>query len=82
MNLKELSDALQLSPSTVSKALNNCFGVDAATRSLYVRYDDKGGDFTEEIAIYEKAIETEKAKLAAKAQAEAEAMAGLAELLK
>ena len=56
--------------------------VDAATRSLYVRYDDKGGDFTEEIAIYEKAIETEKAKLAAKAQAEAEAMAGLAELLK
>ena len=25
--------------------------VDAATRSLYVRYDDKGGDFTEEIAI-------------------------------
>ena len=40
--------------------------VDAATRSLYVRYDDKGGDFTEEIAIYEKAIETEKAKLAAK----------------
>ena len=56
--------------------------VGAATRSLYVRYDDKGGDFTEEIAIYEKAIETEKAKLAAKAQAEAEAMAGLAELLK
>lgn len=56
--------------------------VDAATRSLYVRYDDKGGDFTEEIAIYEKAIETEKAKLAAKVQAEAEAMAGLAELLK
>ena len=56
--------------------------VDAATRSLYVRYDDKGGDFTEEIAIYEKAIETEKARLAAKAQAEAEAMAGLAELLK
>ena len=56
--------------------------VDAATRSLYVRYDDKGGDFTEEIAIYEKAIETEKAKLAAKAQAEAEAMAGLADILR
>ena len=56
--------------------------MDAATRSLYVRYDDKGGDFTEEIAIYEKAIETEKAKLAAKAQAEAEAMAGLADILR
>lgn len=32
MNLKKLSESLQISPSTVSKALNNCFGVDAATR--------------------------------------------------
>ena len=55
------------------------------TANLYWGTDinfDKGGDFTEEIAIYEKAIETEKAKLAAKAQAEAEAMAGLADILR
>lgn len=43
MNLKELSDALQLSPSTVSKALNNCFGVDAATRSRILDAARKAG---------------------------------------
>lgn len=33
INVKKLSESLQISSSTVSKALNNCFGVDSATRS-------------------------------------------------
>ena len=55
--------------------------VDAATRSLMARYDEIGGDFSEEIAIYEAAITVEAERLNAKAAAEILAMETLCELL-
>ena len=56
--------------------------VDAATRSLYRRYHDAGGDFSEEIAVYRRAIAAEKTKLRQSCEAEAAAMRQLAEMLK
>lgn len=55
--------------------------VDAATRSLYRRYGEAGGDFTEEIAVYRAAIAVEKTKLRESVQAEAAAMHRLAQML-
>lgn len=55
--------------------------VDAATRSLYRRYGETGGDFTEEIAVYRAAIAVEKTKLRESAQAEAAAMRRLVQML-
>ena len=56
--------------------------VDAATRSLMARYDEVGGDFSEEIAIYEAAIAVETERLNAKTVSEIAAMETLAELLR
>lgn len=36
-NIKKLSDALRLSPATVSRAVRHCGGVDSSTRSLVLR---------------------------------------------
>ena len=56
--------------------------VDAATRSLMARYDEVGGDFSEEIAIYEAAIAVETESLTAKTVSEIAAMETLAGLLR
>lgn len=56
--------------------------VDDATRSLFIRYDEQGGDFSEEIAIYKAAIEVEQSRLADHAAQETAAMSELAEMLK
>ena len=56
--------------------------VDDATRSLFIRYDEQGGDFSEEIAIYKAAIEVERGRLANHAAQETAAMSELAEMLK
>ena len=56
--------------------------VDDATRSLFIRYDEQGGDFSAEIAIYKAAIEVEQVRLADHAAQETAAMSELAEMLK
>ena len=56
--------------------------VEDATRSLMLRYDEAGGDFSEEIAIYQSEIEAQQEVLLHLAQREIEAMLALAELLK
>jgi trans-2-enoyl-CoA reductase len=56
--------------------------VDEATRSLFVRYDDQGGDFSQEIAVYEASIQTQKALLVDLAGEETASMLELADLLK
>ena len=38
--------------------------VDAATRSIFARYDEVGGDFSKEIAVYEAAVEAQQQILA------------------
>lgn len=35
--------------------------VDDATRSLFIRYDEQGGDFSEEIAIYKRRLRLNRA---------------------
>ena len=55
--------------------------VDTATRSLMARYDEIGGDFSEEITIYEAAISVEAERLNTKAAAEILAMETLCGLL-
>ena len=55
--------------------------VDAATRSLFVRYEEAGGDFSEEIAVYEAAIQAQTQILADLGAQETQAMTELASLL-
>ena len=55
--------------------------VDAATRSLFVRYEETGGDFTQEIAVYEAAIQAQTQILADLGAQETQAMTELASLL-
>ena len=55
--------------------------VDAATRSLFVRYEEVGGDFSEEIAVYEAAIQAQTGILADLGAKETQAMTELAGLL-
>lgn len=55
--------------------------VDAATRSLFVRYEETGGDFTQEIAVYEAAIQAQTQILADLGTQETQAMTELASLL-
>ena len=56
--------------------------VDAATRSLYVRYDEENGDFSEEIAVYEAAIQAQTEILNQLGTKETSAMSELAGMLK
>jgi hypothetical protein len=56
--------------------------VEEATRSLMARYDEEGGDFSKEIAVYQASILSQQEALLAQAQAESEAMIQLAEMLK
>lgn len=55
--------------------------VDAATRSLFVRYEEVGGDFTQEIAVYEAAIQAQTQILADLGAKETQAMIDLSALL-
>lgn len=55
--------------------------VDAATRSLFVRYEETGGDFTQEIAVYEAAIRAQTQILADLGAKETQAMIDLSALL-
>ena len=55
--------------------------VEAATRSLILRYEEKGGDFSEEIAVYEAAIEAQQSVLANLFDGEIGAVRELADLL-
>lgn len=55
--------------------------VDAATRSLFVRYEETGGDFTQEIAVYEAAIQAQTQILADLGAKETQAMIDLSALL-
>ena len=55
--------------------------VDAATRKLFIRYDEEGGDFREEIAVYEAAVEAQMEILRELGDQETAAMTELATLL-
>lgn len=55
--------------------------VDAATRSLYQRYDEQGDDFSQEIAVYEAAIQAQTELLKELGTKEIGAMEQLAQLL-
>ena len=55
--------------------------VDAATRSLYQRYDEQGGDFSQEIAVDEAAIQAQTELLKELGTKEIGAMEQLAQLL-
>ena len=55
--------------------------VDAATRSLFLRYDEEGGDFSEEIAVYRSAIQAQLRLLEELGGQEVGAMRTLAGLL-
>ena len=56
--------------------------VDAATRSLFLRYEEEGGDFSEEIAIYQAAIQSQQKVLLELAKQEIASMLKLADMLK
>ena len=55
--------------------------MDAATRSLFLRYDEEGGDFSEEIAVYRSTIQAQLRLLEELGGQEAGAMRTLAGLL-
>ena len=55
--------------------------VDAATRSLFVRYEEDGGDFSQEIAVYQAAIQAQTQILADLSAKETQAMLDLSALL-
>ena len=55
--------------------------VDAATRSLFVRYEEDGGDFSQEIAVYQAAIQAQTQILADLGAKETQAMLDLSALL-
>lgn len=56
--------------------------VDAATRGLFLKYDEDNADFTEEIATYTAAIEAQQQILQELCAAEVAAMQTLADMLK
>lgn len=56
--------------------------VDAATRSIFARYDEAGGDFSKEISVYEAAIKAQTEILQKLAAQETTAMSTLADMLK
>lgn len=56
--------------------------VDAATRSIFERYDEEDGDFSQEITVYEAAIQAQTQILQTLGNQETEAMLELAGLLK
>ncbi len=56
--------------------------VDAATRSIFARYDEVGGDFSEEIAVYQAAIDAQTHILRDLSAKETAAMTELAGLLR
>lgn len=56
--------------------------VDAATRSIFERYDEEGGDFSQEIAVYEAAIQAQTQILQDLGTRETSAMLELAGMLK
>ena len=56
--------------------------VDAATRSIYARYDEADGDFSQEITVYEAAIQAQTQILLKLGTQEISAMSELANLLK
>lgn len=55
--------------------------VDQATRSLYTRYEEEGGDFSQEIAVYQKAVEAQSEILLQLAQQEIDFINELTQLL-
>ena len=55
--------------------------VDAATRSLFLRYEETGGDFSREIGVYQAAIDAQMEILGTLGRQEIDAMGGLADLL-
>ena len=55
--------------------------VDQATRSLYTRYVEEGGDFSQEIAVYQKAVEAQSEILLQLAQQEIDSINELTQLL-
>ncbi len=55
--------------------------VDQATRSLYTRYEEEGGDFSQEIAVYQKAVEAQSGILLQLAQQEIDSINELTQLL-
>ena len=55
--------------------------VDAATRSLFVRYEETGGDFSQEIGVYQTAVEAQLQILAQLCAAETDSMTQLAQML-
>lgn len=55
--------------------------VDAATRSIFVRYEEEGGDFSQEIAVYQAAVEAQLGILGELGDKETAAMRELAGLL-
>lgn len=56
--------------------------VDAATRSLFLKYDEENADFSDEIAVYSAAIEAQQQILLELCAKEAEAIQTLADMLK
>ena len=55
--------------------------VDAATRSIFARYDEVDGDFSQEIAVYQAAIQAQLQILRDLGTGEIAAMTELAQLL-
>ena len=55
--------------------------VDAATRSLFLRYEETGGDFSQEIGVYQAAVDSQMELLGTLGRQEIEAMDALAGLL-
>lgn len=55
--------------------------VDQATRSLYTRYEEEGGDFSQETAVYQKAVEAQSEILLQLAQQEIDSINELTQLL-
>ena len=55
--------------------------VDAATRSLFLRYEETGGDFSQEIGVYQAAVDAQMELLGTLGRQEIEAMDALAGLL-
>ena len=50
-------------------------------RQLYTRYEEEGGDFSQEIAVYQKAVEAQSEILLQLAQQEIDSINELTQLL-
>jgi hypothetical protein len=55
--------------------------VEAATRSVFLRYEEEGGDFTEEIQIYQDAIDQQMMLLKELGEQEALDLVTLADMI-